>query len=932
MDPIINYRRLEHEAPRWRELELDYQPSAKVKSHEINWTVFSVAYIFVSAVFVSLLTVPDFEELFNSADRIFGILVSSLIPIALAVLLISRGNWKLALAWCAGIVFIPMSLGLIVAMVQFDETIVVLHVLLLFLVAYFVDRFAKHFYFWLTASHRIPSEIHRQRREWFNNRFRPSKLTKPYREQKDLETSLRQSGDIKGANLAALRAAEIAALRLYRRGLVFGAAIYLLLPYAYFILPFLYRGPIPVLLLFVAPPAIAHIRLRRLVRGDVDIAMVFRVIGHATVSWFTYGQNTEDVPGVFASPVGRRGRRGLLALITFFLLPTMWTYVELHAPDDMVVALGIGALLSPIHLLTAIVFAAGPTLLLAFRALNPTGARAEHVDTITDWEAYVTRLQASKTPLESEHLWLGVHPIDDFPVLLHRDILQEHAYIVGDSGSGKTALGVTPIVTQLIRQRHAAVVILDLKGDASFFQAARTEAERAGAKFKFFTNELNRSTHIFNPFGLADSQHISLNQLCETFLEALSLNHGEGYGRSYFSRMARHWLAGALRKNPNLESFEQLYEYTRLKGAFQNAEERERVFELISVIESLATFEQLNLTPARAKNNAQAAEHAILMPEVIREKQVVYFWLPAAVEAATVREIAKLALYSLMNAAYFFDRTTGDEKHKGGSNDAPAQRAQTYLVIDEFQRIASGNFKIILEQARSMGIGAILANQTFADLVTPESDLRPTVESNTRLKLCFSATDLDQQDRIIKASGETKDWQFGYSDTPRGRTFSFLQQVVPRIRRNNVIEISDDPFFAVCQIVRGSGYSQYSGYSIPIQTSHAISREEYQRRLAAPWPAKSEATIVVSRAPLPEKPFTSVEERLQAAQEAYKDADKPKPKETPAADKSTAKEGAADKPTAKEAAAEKAAPAPMAWAERLDKFRDSLYPKQNSSA
>ena len=51
-----------------------------------------------------------------------------------------------------------------------------------------------------------------------------------------------------------------------------------------------------------------------------------------------------------------------------------------------------------------------------------------------------------------------------------------------------------------------------------------------------------------------------------------------------------------------------------------------------------------------------------------------------------------------------------------------AQTSQCYLVVDEFQRIAGENFRIVLEQARSFGLGAILANQTVSDLNTPSVD------------------------------------------------------------------------------------------------------------------------------------------------------------------------------------------------------------------
>lgn len=129
------------------------------------------------------------------------------------------------------------------------------------------------------------------------------------------------------------------------------------------------------------------------------------------------------------------------------------------------------------------------------------------------------------------------------------------------------------------------------------------------------------------------------------------------------------------------------------------------------------------------------------MPELIEHRQVAYFWLPAALESISVREIGKLALFCLLTAAIDRQRTTG-------------QRRQVYLVIDEFQRLAGENFKVILEQARSFGLSTILANQTQSDLKTHDIDLTPTVRTNTRTKLYFAVTDPDEVRTLSNASGD----------------------------------------------------------------------------------------------------------------------------------------------------------------------------------
>lgn len=494
----------------------------------------------------------------------------------------------------------------------------------------------------------------------------------------------------------------------------------------------------------------------------------------------------------------------------------------------------------------------GPT------ARKPEG-RYDPAD-FSDWHCFVERLRKSPNELERDHLWLGVHAEEDYPVVLHRSILNEHAYIVGDTGSGKTALGLTPLLLQLLDASDAAIVVIDLKGDPALFHSVREKTAAIDAVFKYFTNELGKPTYTFNPFLQVSGDTLSLNQVCENILEALNLNHGEGYGRSYFSRVARHWLANTLQQNPHINSFTQLCEFAADEDSFVDDKERQDAFELISVIQSLASFEQLNITPQSRRPDDTVFQNAIYMPDVVANGQVVYFWLPALIETASVREIAKLAIYALVRSAFHHTHKTGTAK-------------QVYLVIDEFQRIASGNFKLILEQARSMGVGVILANQTMADLQTPDTDLRPAVQTNTRFKQCFSAVDLEQQDFFMKASGEALDMRAALGYEPVAGTLSsgwglssyrLNEYTRPRLQRNDIIRTSDDPLRSIIQVHRGSGYTQFSGFSIPIAVTFPVTRVEYERLASSAWPDELAGhTITPTHEPLDETPIGTPEARIE---------------------------------------------------------------------
>lgn len=320
-------------------------------------------------------------------------------------------------------------------------------------------------------------------------------------------------------------------------------------------------------------------------------------------------------------------------------------------------------------------------------------------------------------------------------LLLHEGILSEHCYIVGPSGAGKTSLGIMPLLIQLIRgaatsteERPAPypLVILDLKGDAALFQTTRIEALARGQTFKFFTTEKKAPTYRFNPFRGFDRDSRTIAQLCQLILDSLSLNHGKGYGRSYYTERSRNVLSATLHKYRDISSFQDLHE--ALNATLRSTADtraKNDAFELLSVIEMLKEYPQLVTGP---DEDVSTTDGVIFMPNVLKNREVAYFWLPAALESISVGEIAKLVLFNLRTAAQDWKK-----KH-------PEDSRRVILVIDELQRVAGENLQGILQDARSFGISAILANQSLKDLQSPTGfDLAPTIMTNTRVKFFFTS-------------------------------------------------------------------------------------------------------------------------------------------------------------------------------------------------
>ena len=495
---------------------------------------------------------------------------------------------------------------------------------------------------------------------------------------------------------------------------------------------------------------------------------------------------------------------------------------------------------------TAMVFFLVP-FLDAWRFYNKIEDQfARHFQTALTPDAahYMRRLHSSNVRVygpdfeairESRHIYAGFEPFQRIPVLLDRRLLHEHCYIVGDSGSGKTSLGLMPLITNLVGLidepvEHAAVVVLDLKGDMALFGCTRDAAEAGGRAFMYFTPELGRSSHFFNPFAdIGDAGRSSI-QIAELLLDALALNHGEGYGRSYYSRKNRDFLLDALSQKPAPTSFEELY--VTLARLAQSDERRYRdAFELLATIRALTFYPQLNVRPSGDDVDSWRTIH---MPTVLEEGQVAYFWLPSATESVSVREIGKLVLYSLLSAAV-------------SQTSRPGRKKRVYLVIDEFQRLAGENFKVVLEQARSFGVGVILANQSMSELETSSGDLRSVVRSNTRVKMHFSVQSPSDLKDISELSGlDAVMNQSRAISTPLSWMPTVRQQqqetivdslsIKPRLTSSDILAISDHPRRFVLHVTRGSGLTQFGGRALPVEAEYIVNSDTYEKWLAETWP------------------------------------------------------------------------------------------------
>ena len=565
--------------------------------------------------------------------------------------------------------------------------------------------------------------------------------------------------------------------------------------------------------------------------------------------------------------------------------PYLWFYLslmgfftgEFYFTVAWLLALLFAILLPPAILMTAL-FRPLCSALALKRELRPAEQASDEdedqekseEDKRTVWDHYVKRLSSSthatKDPIipgkivrEAEHLFMGHNPSNGFPVILDRDILKQHAYIIGGTGFGKTSLGIMPLVMQLIRGHRGKnglttpmppMLIIDLKGDKALFHTVKVEVERKAKQegrsltdaFRVFSCEVGHACHSFNPFGVFGEKRQGMVEICNVYLDALNLNHGEGYGRSYYTMQSRAFLHEVL-KTDNPKTFKELYQAMCRPQRTKSKAFRE-AFELVATIEALSDYEHI-YNPVKHDN-----EPIIDMHKAVREHQVIYFWLPAAEHSLTAKEIASLALYAFYNSLREWVNS-GEWKTQG------KPRPEGFLVIDEFQRVASRNFPNILREARSFGLGTILAHQSASDLDLPDVDLGSIVRENTRVKLFFAIQDPKERKLFSEMSGDeiaiqktvsrpyTSDF-FGDFQATSQMTISETPVIKPRITKNDIIETGDHPFEYFMLASQGSGYTQFGGYPITVRTMYPLSTPLYEARKDQPWPTKEELGLLES--------------------------------------------------------------------------------------
>jgi hypothetical protein len=614
----------------------------------------------------------------------------------------------------------------------------------------------------------------------------------------------------------------------------------------------------------------------------LPLSATSRALQKALQVWLAYLPNPQRRPGVFLLPTSalRNGRVrvallfaavGCLAIATFLIArvhvvqfsadshATSTSRLDFMSEADWSLqgfcyAFAFSIFVPPLMFLLLFWTLAGSLLARYWLALEVEAAY-DQSQTKSSWTIAVNRILNSRVALEREHLLLGRALEADYPVLLDRALLHQHAHLVGDSGARKTSLGIAPTIAQLIASNDCSVVVLDLKGDRALFETARIEATEAGADFRWFTAEPGHSSHVFNPLEQSHLDRFNPSQRTQLILEALALNYGDAYGRGYFSAVNESVLVNILRKY-DVRNFIQLHKLLTDAKIYETLgilDEPKDARHLAALVDRLISVPHLNLTYAQLADRPAVAAAAIDMPSLLSRPQVVYFNLRSPLNPIVSPAIAKLALYLLFTAA---------------ADRAPDQKCHVYVVVDEFQQIVSENIPLVMEQARSSGLAFLIAHQSLDQLDRKAVDIRGTIQACTAFKQFFRASDPKTIRHLEELSGEglfeNLEWTQSIDavlGVDHDQSFSPLAAVdgtvkvtesrEPLLERNTILNVSSLPNTSFVHFTEGSNFTQFGAFPTPIISDYHISERAYDERREASWPPADERTIIVEQPPRP---------------------------------------------------------------------------------
>lgn len=288
------------------------------------------------------------------------------------------------------------------------------------------------------------------------------------------------------------------------------------------------------------------------------------------------------------------------------------------------------------------------------------------------------------TTREAESALLqGSAPWRPGSLFLPLPLLEQHALILGTTGTGKSRLLELLVVQATARGEPVAVI--DPKGDDRLLSVVR---KAAGARFRSFSLPRPEEGIRYNPVGSFLSTREVADRVAAALPSAGEAQAFRNYGWEIVDTVAR-----ALDRAGKTITFEALRRYG-IEDPLPPLSRRPREHYLKMASALVPVLARLASCPALAPGWSWETGAS--------ERHVVHFFLGSLLGAETAGAVAKMALLDFQSWV--------------GRRYVERRAAPFWLFVDELADVLTPEFVNVLNKARGAGVRVVACAQTLADL------------------------------------------------------------------------------------------------------------------------------------------------------------------------------------------------------------------------
>lgn len=550
----------------------------------------------------------------------------------------------------------------------------------------------------------------------------------------------------------------------------------------------------------------------------------------ATRQWLCQNAAGRSGPGVFQSPAGDAGTRAVTSGVAV-------------AAVGFWVAAAAGGRFLPENPTAAAPLAVLLLLPFAYAALHLAWYLPRLRWLSYDIEGRILHMRHSPVRAEREGVWCGFNITAGTPAIIPLDACFEHMYLRGSPGSGKTRK-ICELLTQAVSFGDFSIVVIDMKGDDTVMLGtlhAAAKRLRKQLKVKVFYDRVGYASHTLSLFeqrfwaDLTPAQQAALVAKAAGGTQGM-VGHGPQWYQGAYFELLRHNFE---RHADSIRSFKGLSEAVFALSTKKAESDIPHDVRQAGLQAWLDTRRLAGVEPLNVCGNTQGIDLCALF----EEPQVLYFRLHSAIMGDLAGMVFRLLLHGIFDFA------------------AHVRRKNRVLVVaDEFQRGIGPGLEEVFQQARSCGIGLLLANQSLQALAGEHHDFTDLVLNACRVQWAFDITNPAEVKLFSETGGKMISYRYSFSQTwglvrtstgyerkKIASTSTAHEVEVDEVSIDRVLSTSADPIGSFLWFNRDTDEVKWHRRPQEVVCPFIITKEEHESRLAVPWPEPADGAIVVRR-------------------------------------------------------------------------------------